>query len=111
MSSAITETKPETKSGEKMIPRTPRFYWSRNEETDEVTLTFEMPGISKKDVDVKINENRLTVVGRNNRRYFKRELVFRNAIDPKSVSAKMENGVLALTIKPEQPEVHTIKVK
>ncbi len=91
--------------------RVPRVTVTRNEKTDVYTIVAEMPGIGKDDVEIKLKENELTIKGLNDHRFFKRTFTFRYPIRPEDVDASMVNGILTLTVKPYEGEVHTIKVK
>ncbi len=101
------------KEAEKYTPqlRVPKVHVTENEKDDSIVLTIEMPGIGKKDVEVSLTENKLTVKGMNDRRYFKRTFVFRKPISHESIEANMKNGILTLVIKPKEAETHTIKIK
>ncbi len=98
------------------------------EDEHNVTLKIEVPGIDEKDIDVRIENNTLTVNGerkfekdekeenyrRVERRYgsFSRTFTLPNTIDSESVSANYEKGVLKITLakkaeaKPKQIKVN-----
>jgi HSP20 family protein len=98
-------------------------------ETDNaIEVTAEMPGLERKDVDISIEDDTLTIRGEkkveenqkdknvqhSERTYgvFMRVLQMPPGIDPSSVQATMANGVLKLTIpKPAKPEPKKIEVK
>ena len=100
-------------------------------ETDKaIEITAEMPGLERKDVEVSLDDNVLTIRGekkiedekkdgkRNHhlieRSYgvFYRMLELPPGIDPSSVQATMSKGVLKITIpKPVRSEVNRIEVK
>ncbi|HEU0147940.1 MAG TPA: Hsp20/alpha crystallin family protein [Bradyrhizobium sp.] len=98
-------------------------------ETDKtIEVSAEMPGLERKDVDISIDEDTLTVRGEkkveeNNkdknvqhseRSYgvFLRVLQLPPGVDPSSVQATMSNGILKITIpKPAKPEPKKIEVK
>jgi HSP20 family protein len=97
------------------------------EDEHNVTVKMEVPGIDQKDIDVRLENNTLTVRGerkfekdekeenfhRNERRYgsFYRAFTLPNTLDPEKVSADYENGVLKVRIarkaeaKPKQIKV------
>ncbi len=91
--------------------RTPRVTVDQDQANESFTLYIEMPGIGKKDVELSIKENTMTVKGLNDRRFFKRTFTFRKPINPDDVEASMKNGILTVTVKPKEPEAHTIKIK
>jgi HSP20 family protein len=104
-------------------------------ETDkEFVITAEMPGLERKDVEVSLEDNVLTVRGEkkqeispddkdknkdknvhvSERSYgiFYRVLELPTKVDPASVQATMSKGILKITIpKPVPPEAKKIEVK
>lgn len=104
-------------------------------ETDNaIEVSAEMPGLERKDVDISLEDDTLTIRGEkkvekgtdggkdkndknvqhSERSYgvFLRVLQLPPGIDPSSVQATMANGVLKITIpKPAKPEPKKIEVK
>ncbi|APG09725.1 hypothetical protein BKD09_15405 [Bradyrhizobium japonicum] len=102
-------------------------------ETDKaIEVTAEMPGLERKDVDISLEDDTLTIrgekkveqgtdAGKNDKNVqhsersygvFLRVLQLPPGIDPSSVQATMSNGVLKITIpKPAKPEPKKIEVK
>jgi HSP20 family protein len=97
-------------------------------ETDKIIeVSAEMPGLERKDVEISIEDDTLTIRGEkveenqqdknvqhSERAYgvFMRVLQLPPDIDPSSVQATMSNGVLKITIpKPAKPEPKKIEVK
>ena len=97
-------------------------------ETDQaIEVTAEMPGLERKDVDISIEDDTLTIRGEkrveekddknvqhSERSYgvFLRVLQLPAGIDPSSVQATMSNGVVKIVIpKPAKPEPKKIEVK
>jgi HSP20 family protein len=98
------------------------------EDEHNVTLKIEVPGIDEKDIDVRIENNTLTVHGerkfekeekeenyrRVERQYgsFTRSFTLPNTVDPENVSANYEKGVLKIKLakkaeaKPKQIKVN-----
>src|SRR5438477_11619051 len=98
------------------------------EDEHNVTLKLEVPGIEQKDIDVRLENNTLTVRGerkfekeekeenfhRVERRYgsFFRAFTLPNTLDPESVKADYDNGVLKIMLakkaeaKPKQIKVN-----
>lgn len=88
------------------------------EEKDGYTLEAEMPGVSKEGLEVLLQGNELTIVGHRQRAAGPGELIFREshtadyrrvfeldpAIDVSRIVAKMNQGVLTLTL-PKSEEV------
>jgi HSP20 family protein len=92
------------------------------EETEQAyTVTAELPGIDQKDVDLRLDENALTISGEKRserkeedgeRRYsersfgrFERTIPFAAEIDADRVEANFENGVLRITL-PKNARAH-----
>ncbi|WP_063781768.1 Hsp20/alpha crystallin family protein [Bradyrhizobium viridifuturi] len=98
-------------------------------ETDKaIEVSAEMPGLERKDVDISIEDDTLTIRGEkkieedqkdknvqhSERSYgvFMRVLQLPAGVDPSKVEAMMSNGVLKITIpKPAKPEPKKIEVK
>jgi HSP20 family protein len=110
-------------------------------ETDkEIEITAELPGLERKDVDISLEDDVLTIRGEkkfeaeqgdkkdktdkranNNKNYhlsersygvFYRVLQLPPGIDPSTVKATMSNGVLKITIpKPARTQAKKIEVK
>jgi HSP20 family protein len=99
---------------------------------DRVEILAEIPGLSKEDVSVDVQEDVLTISGQKIKKmeyrdftgkYIRRELKHSNfkrsftlgdQIDRKNPSAKFENGLLKVTllkIKPTIPESKKIKIE
>jgi HSP20 family protein len=93
-------------------------------------ITTELPGLERKDVEISLEDNVLTIRGEkkieaspddknknvhvSERSYgvFYRVLELPGKVDPASVQATMSKGVLKITIpKPAQPESKKIEVK
>ena len=98
------------------------------EDEHNITLKIEVPGIDEKDIDVRIDNNTLTVHGerkieqeekeenfrRVERQYgsFTRTFTLPSSVDPGQVSANYDNGVLKINLakkaeaKPKQIKVN-----
>jgi len=64
----------------------------------DVRVIAEMPGVSKEDIDVTINERSLVIsVDKEDRKYYK-ELELPGAVDPKGAKSAYNNGILEITI-------------
>ena len=96
------------------------------ETESELVMTAEVPGIDEKDVEIKIEDNTLTLKGerkfeketkeenyhRIERSYgsFYRAFTLPNSIDPDKIHAEHENGILKITM-PKRQELKPRKVK
>jgi HSP20 family protein len=64
----------------------------------QVTVIAELPGVDKKDIDLKADEWNLTIsVDAENRKYYK-ELEMPAEIDPASIKATYKNGILEVKL-------------
>lgn len=98
-------------------------------ETDkDIRISAEMPGLERKDIDISVDGNTLTIrgekkiedrkegenmqVGERSYGVFLRVLELPPGIDPSGIQATMSNGVLTITIpKPSRNEPKKIEVK
>ena len=96
------------------------------EDENELVLTAEVPGIEEKDIEIKLEDNTLSIHGerkmeketkeenyhRLERAYgsFYRTFTLPNYIDQEKIQAQHENGILKITM-PKRPELKTRKVK
>jgi len=98
------------------------------EDEHNITLKMEVPGVEQKDLDIRVENNTLTVRGerkfekdekeenfhRIERRYgsFFRSFALPNTVDTDNINAEYENGVLKVTLskraeaKPKQVKVN-----
>jgi HSP20 family protein len=95
------------------------------EENDGYTLWVEMPGVNKEGLELSIENNELTIVGRRSLPAIDGTLIHRESrsenfrrlfeldpsIDANKISAKMEQGILTVTLpKAEHVKPRTIAV-
>jgi HSP20 family protein len=98
---------------------------SVREDGDGYTLQVEMPGVNKEGLEIAVENNELTIVGRRSlpsiegtlihreirQNNFRRTFELDPSIDTNKISAKIEQGVLALTLpKAEQVKPRKITV-
>jgi len=93
------------------------------ETKDGYALEAEMPGVSKEGLEVLLEANELTIIGRRNLpvkgvqplyresydRDFRRSFELDPAIDTKKITARIENGVLTLEL-PKAEEIKPRKI-
>ena len=66
---------------------------------DKVIITFELPGVEKKNIDLQATEDSLILEAeRDGRKYFK-EVPLPEKVKPDSIEARYNNGVLEVTLK------------
>jgi len=118
----IQETKPATNRAVRQEYATPEVNIFENK--DGYVLEAEMPGVNKEGLEITLEGNELTIVGRRHAEAQPGEALFREsaaldyrrvfeldpAIDTTKVSAKVEQGVLTLTL-PKSEKVKPRKIK
>ncbi|EGN99069.1 hypothetical protein SERLA73DRAFT_137190 [Serpula lacrymans var. lacrymans S7.3] len=98
----------------------PRMDLHENAESNTVTATFELPGLSKENVNIETHNDLLTISGESvlseehndagfavrERSFgkFSRTLRLPQGTKPDDIKAKMENGVLTVTFPKVNPE-------
>ena len=87
-------------------PKTAHFGKPKHEGTmsyedreKDIVFTIDMPGVSKKDIDINIEEHSITVKAENGgKRKYNYSRKFKPAVDPESAKATFTNGVLDITV-------------
>ena len=65
----------------------------------DIVFTIDMPGVSKKDIDIHIEEHSIKVSAENGgKRKYNYSRKFKPAVDPESAKATFTNGVLDITV-------------
>ena len=65
----------------------------------DIVFTIDMPGVSKKDIDINIEEHTIMVKAENGgKRKYNYSRKFKPAVDTKSAKATFTNGVLDITV-------------
>ena len=102
------ETEPRSAQTEQFVAPTASVV----EENDSYTLCVEMPGVNKEGLEVSMENNELTIIGRRSlptfdgtlihhelrRENFRRVFELDPSIDTSKISAKMDEGILTLTL-------------
>jgi len=74
---------------------------------DVLTMEFEVPGLSKKDINVKVEDTVLSIKGENETRTFNKKYNISEDWDVSKTSAKVKDGILSISI----PKVEEKKSK
>jgi HSP20 family molecular chaperone IbpA len=83
-----------------------------SEENGTITITAELAGLDKEQVDVEVSNRNVTIVANSERKNFKWEQTFDSEIDPESTKATMVNGILDLVIeKKEKTSAKKIEIE
>lgn len=86
------------------------------ETEDDININLTVPGYGKKDIDIEMIGDELTIVGienkdRNLSGFKKAYRISNDSIDVDNISAKCENGLLTVTVPKIIPEVVSRKIK
>jgi len=73
---------------------------SVNEENGTISITAELAGLDKDQVDVEVSSRTVTI--NSERKNFKWEETFKYELDPESTKATMINGILDLVIEKKE---------
>jgi HSP20 family protein len=87
---------------------------SYEEREKDIVFTIDMPGVEKKDIDVKVEDHSITVKAENGgSRKYNYSRRFKPTVDINSAVATFRNGVLDITLTkvPEESKGKSIKIK
>ena len=77
------------------------FFSRANVETgeDAYTIRFEIPGVSKEDIQLEITPDELWLNAKNEEfnKEYEEHLFFHNSIDPDKINAELKAGILVIT--------------
>ncbi len=73
-----------------------------NEENGTITITAELAGLDKDQVDIEVSNRTVTIKADSDRKNFSWDRTFNYEIDPESVKATMVNGILDMTIEKKE---------
>ena len=73
-----------------------------HEENGTITITAEMAGLSKDQVDIEVSNRTVVITAESERKNFSWDKTFNYEIDPESVKATMVNGILDMTIEKKE---------
>lgn len=114
---------------EKTVEKTRKYlqphYAVRESKDGKLQLSVEMPGVRKEDLEVRVENNEMRIVGRREQpreqRYVLRErpqgdylqtFTLDETVDQGKVDAKLEKGVLSVTLElKEYVKPHTVKIR
>jgi len=85
---------------------------SVNEENGTITITAELAGLDKEQVDVEVSSRTVSIAANSDRKNFRWEETFKFELDPESTKATMVNGILDLVIeKKEKTSAKKIEIE
>lgn len=73
------------------------------ESDKEIYVTIELPGIEKENIDLEVNNEKLTIKAEDKEHFFK-EIKLPSEVKTKNNDAKFNNGVLSITLKKTKPK-------
>lgn len=74
------------------------------ESEDGVSITAELPGVEKKDINLEVAGNKLEIKVDTENRKYQKSIDLPDDVDPDSVNATYQNGVLDVTVKKLKPK-------
>ena len=86
------------------------------ETEDDIIINLTVPGYGKKDIDIDVIGDKLTIAAKENKDrnlsgFKKAYRISNDSIDVENISAKCENGLLVVTVPKIIPEVISRKIK
>ena len=87
---------------------------SYEERDDDIVFTIDMPGVSKKDIDINVEDHSITVKAENGgKRKYNYSRKFKPSVDIDSAKATFRNGVLdiSLTKIEEKSKGKSVKIQ
>jgi HSP20 family protein len=94
--------------------REPLVDTSVDEKNNQLTITAEMPGVSKEDIKVNISDNYITIQAEKGDKKYHTDVPINLALEDVSAKAAYSNGILELKIKLKQapkPKGKEVKVE
>jgi HSP20 family protein len=98
------------------VPRPSRFQQRNdvqvNEENGTLTITAELAGVGKDEVNVEVSNRTVSIEAKNEKKTFKWDKTFDYELDPDSTEATMVNGILDMSIeKKEKTSAKKIEIE
>jgi HSP20 family protein len=95
--------------------RMPMSSLNYDEENHQYVAEIELPGISKDDINIELQDNRMIITAESSTesktRKFRHSFTIGSKIDTNSIEANFESGLLILKLKEIKPEVKKIELK
>ncbi len=99
------------------IPQTPLYADKQDSVGDwedrngEISVTIDMPGVAKKDIELTVDEHTVSIEADNDARQYSISKTFDASLNPDKVTATLNNGILDIKIKKADSIGKTIKIK
>ena len=94
--------------------REPLVDTALDEKENILTITAEMPGVTKQDIRVNISEDHVSIHAEKGQKKYRTDIPVNVALDDASAKATYANGILELKIKlkqPAKPKAREVKVE
>ena len=101
----------------KYMPQTPLYADKQDSVGDwedrngEISVTIEMPGVDKKDIELTVDEHTVSIEADNDARQYSISKTFDATLNPDEVTANLNNGILDIKIKKADNIGKKIKIK
>ena len=79
-------------------------------DTDELIVMIEMPGISRDDIELNVSDSKLIVTTSKAERKYKADIELKAQVDPQSAKASYRNGILSVTLRVKGKSNKGIKI-
>jgi HSP20 family molecular chaperone IbpA len=99
------------------MPQTPLYADKQDSVGDwedrngEISVTIDMPGVAKKDIELTVDEHTVSIEADNDVRQYSISKTFDSTLNPDKVTANLNNGILDIKIKKADNIGKTIKIK
>jgi HSP20 family protein len=80
------------------------------EDTTQVSITVEMPGVTKEDIGLHMTEESLEISVDTEKRKYHKRVKLPTKVQPKTTKATYNNGVLDVTVKKAKPDASGLKI-
>ena len=77
----------------------------------EISVTIEMPGVDKKEIELTVDEHTVSIEANNDTRDYSISKTFDATLNPDDVIATLNNGILDIKIKKADSIGKSIKIK
>ncbi|MES2155508.1 MAG: archaeal heat shock protein Hsp20 [bacterium] len=81
------------------------------DEGTRIAITMELPGVTRDDIDLQMNESDLEISVDSERRKYHKRVKLPAAVDPKTTTATYNNGVLDVTVNKKSGPAGGVKIK
>ena len=99
------------------MPQTPLYADKKDivgdceDRNGEISVTIDMRGVAKKDIDLTVDEHTVSIEADNDVRQYSISKTFDATLNPDKVTANLNNGILDIKIKKADNIGKTIKIK